>query len=108
MADYQVYVITHECLKPWYLPFGRFEDYQFVDQLIPEDRENICHVIGKFAACHKRRIQIDNYFLMNLSAFSRVAGALPGEILKKVVDYEKAEKMNPPMENAKNHSDQGT
>lgn len=101
MADYQVYVITHECLEPVVLALRKIEDYQFVDQLSPEDRENICHVIGKFAHATKRRIQIDNYFSNEFIRLLQSCSSLPDEILRKVVDYEKAEKMNPPMEKRK-------
>ncbi len=101
MADYQVYIVTHECLEPVVLALRKIEDYQFVDQLSPEDRENICHVIGKFAHATKRRIQIDNYFSNEFIRLLQSCSNLPDEILKKVVDYEKAEKMNPPMEKRK-------
>ena len=101
MADYQVYIVTHECLEPVVLALRKIEDYQFIDQLNPEDRENICHVIGKFAHATKRRIQIDNYFSNEFISILQSCSTLPEEIIKKVVDYEKAEKMNPPMEKRK-------
>ncbi|MCX6696817.1 MAG: hypothetical protein NTV84_04520 [Methanoregula sp.] len=101
MADYQVYVVTHECLEPVVLALRKIEDYQFIDQLSPEDRENICHVIGKFAHATKRRMQIDTYFFNEFLGLLKSCESLPDEILKKVVDYEKAEKMNPPMEKRK-------
>lgn len=98
MADYQVYVVTHECLEPVVLALRKIEDYEFAEQLSPDDRENICHVIGRFAHATKRRIQIDNYFSNEFIRLLQGCNALPDEILEKVVDYEKAEKMNPPME----------
>jgi len=101
MAEYQVYIITHECLEPVVLALRKIEDYQFVDQLSPEDREKICHVIGKFAHATKRRMQIDTYFFNEFLGLLKSCESLPEEILKKVVDYEKAEKMNPPMEKRK-------
>jgi len=101
MADYQVYIITHECLEPVVLALRKIEDYQFVDQLSPEDREKICHVIGKFAHATKRRMQVDTYFFNEFLSLLKSCESLPDEILKKVVDYEKAEKMNPPMEKRK-------
>jgi hypothetical protein len=101
MADYQVYIITHECLEPVVLALRKIEDYQFVDQLSPEDREKICHVIGKFAHATKRRMQIDTYFFNEFLGLLKSCESLPDEILRKVVDYEKAEKMNPPMEKRK-------
>jgi hypothetical protein len=101
MAEYQVYIVTHECLEPVVLALRKIEDYQFVDQLSPEDREKICHVIGKFAHATKRRMQIDTYFFNEFLGLLKSCESLPEEILKKVVDYEKAEKMNPPMEKRK-------
>ncbi len=101
MAEYQVYIVTHECLEPVVLALRKIEDYQFVDQLSPEDREKICHVIGKFAHATKRRMQIDTYFFNEFLGLLKSCETLPEEILKKVVDYEKAEKMNPPMEKRK-------
>ena len=101
MAEYQVYIVTHECLEPVVLALRKIEDYQFVDQLSPEDREKICHVIGKFAHATKRRMQIDTYFFNEFLGLLKSCESLPEDILKKVVDYEKAEKMNPPMEKRK-------
>lgn len=101
MADYQVYVVTHDSLEPIVLALRKIEDYQFVDQLSPEDREKICHVIGKFAHATKRRMQIDTYFFNEFLALLKGCETLPEDILKKVVDFEKAEKMNPPMEKRK-------
>lgn len=101
MADYQVYVVTHECLEPVVLALRKIEDYQFVDQLSPDDREKICHIIGKFAHATKRRMQNDTYFFNEFLGLLRSCESLPGDIFKKVVEYEKAEKMNPPMEKRK-------
>ncbi len=91
----------YDSLEPIVLALRKIEDYQFVDQLSPEDRENICHVIGKFAHATKRRIQIDNYFFNEFIGLLQSCSSLPEDIIKKVVDYEKAEKMNPPMEKRK-------
>jgi hypothetical protein len=101
MAEYQVYVVTHDSLEPIVLALRKIEDYQFVDQMSPEDREKICHVIGKFAHATKRRMQIDTYFFNEFLALLKSCESLPEDIMKKVVDYEKAEKMNPPMEKRK-------
>ena len=101
MADYHVFIVTHECLEPVILALRKVEDYEFAEQLDPEDRENLCRVIGKFAHATKRRIQIDNYFSNEFIGLLQGCSSLPDEILKKVVEYEKAEKMNPPMEKRK-------
>ena len=101
LADWHVYVVTHDCLEPVVLALRKIEDYEFAEQLRPEDRENLCRVIGKFAHATKRRIQIDNYFSNEFISLLQGCDILPDEIKKKVVDYEKAEKMNPPMEKRK-------
>ncbi len=98
MADWQVYVVTHECLEPVVLALKKVEDYEFAEQLSPEDRENLCRVIGKFAHATKRRIQIDNFFCNEFIALLQSCDTLPDEIRQKVVDFEMAEKMNPPVE----------
>jgi hypothetical protein len=98
MADWQVYIVTHECLEPVILALKKVEEYEFAEQLNPEDRENLCRVIGKFAHATKRRIQIDNYFCNEFIGLLQSCSSLPEEIKNKVVDFEKAEKMNPPME----------
>jgi hypothetical protein len=101
MADWQVYVVTHDCIEPIVLALRKIEEYDFVDQLSPEDRENICRIIGKFAHATKRRIQIDNYFSNEFIGLLQNCSSLPEEIKDKVVNYEKAEKMNPPIEKRK-------
>jgi len=98
MADWQVYVVTHECLEPVVLALKKVEDYEFAEQLSPEDRENLCRVIGKFAHATKRRIQIDNFFCNEFIGLLQSCDTLPDEIRQKVVDFEMAEKMNPPVE----------
>ena len=62
MADYNVYVVTVEALEPIILALRKLEEYEFVDQLTPDERDDICRIIGKFAHTAKRRIQIDNFF----------------------------------------------
>lgn len=101
MADWQVYVITHDCLEPVLLALRKVEDYEFADQLSPEDRESICRVIGKFAHATKRRIQVDNYFGNEFIELLQSCENLPEEIKQKVVEIEIAEKMNPPQEKRK-------
>jgi len=101
MADWQVYVVTRDCLEPVVLALRKVEDYEFAEQLSPEDRENLCRVIGKFAHATKRRIQIDNYFCNEFIGLLQSCDTLPDEIRQKVVDFEMAEKMNPPVEKRK-------
>lgn len=99
MADYNVYVVTLDALEPLILALRKLEEYEFVNQLSPDERDNICKVIGRFAHMTKRRIQIDLFFDREfLEILSKCNSDLPGDILEKAVEYEKAEKLNPPQE----------
>mgnify|MGYP001570787217 FL=1 len=99
MADYNVYIVTLDVLEPLILTLKKIEDYEFVNQLSPEERENICRLIGKFAHMTKRRIQIDHFFAWEfLDILTKCKADLPKEILEKVIEFEKAEKLNPPIE----------
>jgi myosin heavy subunit len=99
MADYNVYVVTIDVLEPLILALRKIEDYEFVEQLTPEDRENICRIIGKFAHITKRKIQVDFFFTKELMGVLKKCEAnLPSDIMGKVVEYEKSEKINPPRE----------
>lgn len=99
MADYNVFIVTLDALEPLILALKKLEDYEFVDQLSPEERENICRVIGRFAHMTKRRIQIDLFFdRLFLEILSKCDADLPGDIMEKAIEYEKAEKLNPPQE----------
>ncbi len=99
MADYAVYVVTLDVLEPLILSLQKLEEYEFVDQLSPEERDNVCRVIGRFAHMTKRRIQIDLFFdRLFLETLSKCESELPRDILEKAVEYEKAEKLNPPQE----------
>jgi len=99
MGDYIVYVVMLDALEPLILSLKRIEAYEFVDQLSPEERENICRIVGKFAHIAKRRIQIDHFFSWEfLDVLTKCKADLPKEILEKVIEFEKAEKLNPPQE----------
>ena len=45
LGDYKVYVITIDSLEPIILSLKKIEEYEFAEQLSPEERENICRVI---------------------------------------------------------------
>jgi hypothetical protein len=99
MADYNVYVVTIDALEPIILCLKKIEEYEYLDQLSPEERENICRLIGKFAHNAKRRIQIDIFFQDEILALlNKCKADLPKEVLEKVIEFEKAEKLNPPQE----------
>jgi hypothetical protein len=99
MADYHVYIITKDALEPIILALQKIEEYEFADKLSPEERDNICRVIGKFAHTTKRKIQIDQFFTNQfIELLIRCKNDLPDDILRTVVEFEKAEKLNPPSE----------
>jgi hypothetical protein len=104
LADYEVFVISADALEPVILSLRKIEDYDFAEELSPEDRENICRVLGKFAHLTKRRIQIDSFFIKQFMELAYKAESdLPPDFLEKVVEFEKAEKLNPPAERRKKH-----
>jgi len=99
LSEYTVYVISIDSLEPIILALKKIEEYEFAEQLSPEERENICRVIGKFVHLSKRRIQIDGFFAKQFfELVYRSDADLPKEILEKVSEFEKAEKINPPIE----------
>jgi hypothetical protein len=99
LSDYTVFVVSLDSLEPIILTLKRIEDYEFAEQLSPEERENICRVIGKFVHLSKRRIQIDGFFAKQFfELVYRSEADLSKEILEKVAEFEKSEKLNPPQE----------
>lgn len=101
IGDYNVYIITKDALEPIVLSLKKIEEYEFADKLSPEERDNVCRVIGKFAHTTKRRIQIDQFFAAEFLDTLQKAKQLPTEILESVIQFENAEKLNPPMEKRK-------
>ena len=99
MASYNVYIITLDSLEPIILSLKKIEEYEFAEQLSPEQRDNICRVIGRFAHTTKRKIQIDQFFANEfIELLVKCKNDLPEELLKSVIEFEKAEKLNPPIE----------
>lgn len=99
IGDYNVFVITKDALEPIILSLKKIEDYEFADKLSPEERDNVCRIIGKFAHTTKRRIQVDEFFAREfLDTLTKAGSQLPREIIEKVMEFESAEKLNPPME----------
>lgn len=97
-ADFTAWVVTVDSLEPIILTLKKIEEYEFAEQLNPDDREQICRMLGKFIHATKRRIQVDQYFWCEfLSALSGIQ-ALPSDFLSKVHQFECATKMNPPQE----------
>lgn len=99
LADYDVYIVSADSLEPLILSLCKIEDYEFAEQLSPEDRENICRIIGKFAHLSKRRIQIDAFFARQFIELAyKCENSLPADIHEKVLEFERSEKLNPPQE----------
>lgn len=99
LSDYTAYVISIDSLEPIILALRKIEDYEFAEQLSPEERENICRVIGKFVHLSKRRIQIDGFFAKQFfELVYRSEADLPKDILQAVGEFERSEKLNPPQE----------
>ena len=102
IGDYNVYIITKDALEPIILSLKKIEEYEFADKLSPEERDNVCRIIGKFAHTTKRRIQIDQFFAEEfLDTLNKAGTQLPKDILESVIQFENAEKLNPPMEKRK-------
>lgn len=99
LGDYNVFVISVDSLEQIILSLKKIEEYEFAEQLSPEERDNICRVLGKFAHLTKRRIQIDSFFAKQFIELAyKTETSLPKEIFEKVVEFEKSEKLNPPIE----------
>ena len=104
-VDYNVYVVTLDALEPIILSLKKIEDYEFVEQLSPEDRQNICRVIGKFAHATKRRIQVDHFFANKFFEILKDCDTLPVDILDGAVKAERSGALNPPQERKGKTSD---
>jgi hypothetical protein len=99
MADYNVYIVSVDVLEPLVLALCKIEEYEFAEQLSPEERENICRILGKFAHLSKRRIQVDSFFAKQFIELAyKCESSLPPEIHDKVLEFERSEKLNPPVE----------
>ena len=86
LADYTVFIISIDALEPVILSLKKIEEYEFAEQLNPEDRDNICRVLGKFAHLSKRRIQIDSYFAKQVFELAyKCETELPADISQKLL-----------------------
>lgn len=98
-GDYVVFIVTVDALEPIILSLKKIEEYEFADKLSPDERDDICRVIGTFAHSAKRRVQIDQWFNERiLSDIEKAGKLLPPEYVKQVQQYDIAEKLNPPQE----------
>jgi hypothetical protein len=98
-GDHNVFIIATDALEPVILNLRKIEDYAFAEQFSPEDRENICRILGRFAHLSKRRIQVDSYFARQFIALAyKCETDLPSDVLETVLEFERSEKLNPPQE----------
>ena len=97
-GDYRVYIVTVDSLEPILLSLKRIEEYEFAEQLSPEEREDICRVVGRLSHLTKRRIQVDSFFCDEAFKALKECGCLPEEFSEKTLEYEKAALLNPPIE----------
>jgi hypothetical protein len=98
-GDHNTYIISQDALEPVILALKKIEEYEFAEQLSPEDRENICRVLGRFAHLSKRRIQVDSFFAKQFIELSyKCETDLPPEMLETIAGFERSEKLNPPQE----------
>ena len=98
-ADHDVYIIAADALEPLLLNLQKIEEYEFAEELTPDQRANICRIIGRFAHLAKRRVQIDNYFaVQTIEMVYACENYLPDDFIEQVREYERSEKLNPPQE----------
>ncbi len=98
LAEYTVYVITPESMLPILQMLKTIENYDFAEQLSPEDRDKLCRFIGRLSHTTKRKVQIDTYFSRELVSVLREIDTLPDEFADQISVYEQKAKLNPPME----------
>jgi hypothetical protein len=98
-ADHTVYIVSIDTIEPILLHLRKIEEYEFAQELTPEDRNTICSLLGRFAHLSKRRIQVDSFFARQFIQLAyKAESELPADILAAVIEFEKSEKLNPPQE----------
>lgn len=98
---HRVFVISSEGIEPVLISLKKIESYEFAEQMSPEERENLCSLIGRLVHHTKRRLQVDHYFSKEaLSLAGDVKNQLPADIIEAVERVERAIYINPPQERA--------
>lgn len=97
-GDYRVFIVTVDSLEPILLSLKKIEEYEFAEQFSPEEREDICRVIGRLSHLTKRRIQVDSFFCDEAFKALKECECLPQDLSERTQVYEKESKLNPPME----------
>lgn len=95
-GNFNVFVITIDALEPVILSLKKIEEYEFAEQLSPEDRQSICRIIGSLLYTSKRRIQVDQFFNSHiLDLLSQTQREIPELMQEEIAKHEKAMKLNP-------------
>jgi len=98
-AKHRVFIISADCLEPVMLNLKKIEEYEFAEQMSPEERENVCRSIGRLLHLIKRRLQVDNYFSKETLALAGdCENLLPADVIEEIIRMERALIMNPPQE----------
>ena len=95
-ADYKVSIITINSLAPILLSLQKIQEYEFTEELSPEDRANISKVIGKFTHATKRKIQIDTWLNSHFIEIINNCETLPNEIVEEIKKSSQNQKLNAP------------
>lgn len=99
LGAFTVYILPKESLEPVILYLKKLDEFEFAKDLDPEERENICRIIGRFVHTTKRRLQVDQFFAGQLlDLLSKCSSELPTDIYEQVNEFERVEKLNPPPE----------
>ena len=95
-GNFNVFVITIDALEPVILSLKKIEEYEFAEQLSPEDRQSICRIIGGLLYTSKRRIQVDQFFNSHiLDLLSQTQREIPEIMQDEIAKHELAMKLNP-------------
>ena len=98
-GNFNVFVVTLDALEPVILSLKKLEEYEFAEQLSPEDRQSICRIIGGLIYTSKRRIQVDQFFNGELlDMLSQAHRSIPELMQEEIARHEKAMKLNPPVD----------
>lgn len=96
LGNFNVFVITVDALEPVILVLKTLEEYEFAEQMSPEDRQSICRIVGSYIYLTKRRIQVDQDFNSHaLELLLKTQREIPEAMQEDIAKQEKAMKINP-------------
>lgn len=97
LGNFNVFVITTDALEPVIASLKKLEEYEFAEQMSPEDRQSICRIVGSYIYLTKRRIQVDQDFNSHaLELLSKTQREIPDVMQEDISKQERAMKINPP------------